>query len=218
MPDFKLSINGGFHATISEDFQEEDIVQLLEFDESDIEGLLKTHAATQVYWEALAIRYKNRYESFKEDWHKKWWAHNRQYAKYILKAYGEKAPTAESIKDTTILVYSVDTSDFERDKYADLAFSVASRNKVYFDGDLGQFKVLMYKHLLSDTPWYFETVTSTLQSLKEQSDLVSAVADKLNSRSFHMQNLLSLVTAKAYTMGERSITDKDLARDIQRKR
>ena len=213
--DFKLSINGGFNAVISEDFQEEDILKLLEFDENDIETLLKTHAATQVYWEALAIKYKNRYESFKEDWVKKWWAYNRVYSKYVLTAYDDKKPTVEAIKDTTILIYSQDTTDFERQKYSALAFSIASKNKVYFDGDEQQFYNLMYKHILSEVPWYFETVVHTLNSFKEQADLIEAVAEKLNSRSYHMQSLLGLLSAKAYNLGPRTVSDKDLAEQIR---
>lgn len=214
--DFKLSINGGFTANIGEDFQEEDIIKLLEFDENDIEELLKTHAALQVYWEALAIRYKNKHEAFKEDWYRKWWAYNRVYSRYVIIAYGDKKPpTVEALKDTTILIYSQDTTDFERQKYASLAFSVASKNKAYFDGDEQQFFNLMYKHILSEVPWYFETLVSTLNSMKEQADLVEAVAEKLNSRSYHVQSLLGLLSAKAYNLGPRSISDKDMAAQIQ---
>jgi len=216
-PEFRLSINGGFNAFVSEDFQEEDIIKLLEFDENDIEDLLKTHAAIQVYWEALAIRYKNRWEAFKEDWYKKWWAYNRVYAKYVLAAYDDKKPTVEAIKDTTILIYSQDTTDFEREKYADLAYSIASKNKAYFDGDTQQFYNLMYKHVLSDVPWYFETVVTTLHTLKEQSDLIEAVAKKLDSRSYHMQSLLGLVSAKAYNLGPRSISDKEMAEQVRKR-
>lgn len=213
--EFKLSINGGFKAAIGEDFQEEDIIKLLEFDENDIETLLKTHAAVQVYWEALAIRYKSRKEAFKEDWYKKWWAYNRVYSKYVLTAYEDKKPTVEAIKDTTILIYSLDTTELERKKYAALAFSIASRNKIYFDGDEQQFYALMYKHILSEVPWYFENLVTTLNSLAEQADLVEAVAEKLNSRSFHMQSLLTLTSAKAYNLGPMSVSDKDMAARIK---
>jgi hypothetical protein len=216
--DFKLSINGGFRAEISEDFHEEDIIKLLEFDENDIESLLKTHAAVQVYWEALAIRYKNRYEIFKEEWAKKWWAYNRTYAKYVLTAYGEKTPTVEAIKDTTILIYSSDTSEAERIKYGALAYSVASRNVAYYAGGEKEFYELMYKHILSEVPWYFESVIETLTMYKEQYELIENVAEKMNSRSFHMQSLLSLLSAKQYNIGPRSISDGQMADEIQRRR
>lgn len=216
--EFKLSINGGFNAVIGEDFQEEDIIKLLEFDENDIESLLKKHAAIQAYWEALAIRYKSRHEAYKEDWYKKWWAYNRVYAKYVLDAFGDKKPTVEAIKDTTILIYSQDASDFERQKYAALAFGVASKNKAYFDGDEQQFYNFMYKHTLTETPWFFETVVGTLNSLKEQADLIESVAKKLDSRSYHVQSLLGLLSAKAYNLGPRSVSDKDMANQIQGKR
>lgn len=215
---FNLSINGGFHADIGEEFQEEDIIKLLSFDENDIEPLLKTHAAIQVYWEALAIKYRNRYESYKEDWAKKWWAYNRTYAKYVLAAYGEKTSTVEAIKDTTILIYSSDTSDAERTKYAALAFQIASRNKAFFEGSEKDFYNLMFKYLLVDPAWYFETVVGTLTSFKEQYELVENVAEKMNSRSFHMQSLLQLLSAKQYNIGPKSISDGQIANQINSRR
>lgn len=215
---FNLSINGGFHADVGEEFHEEDIIKLLEFDENDIDRLLKTHAATQVYWEALAIKYRNRYESFKEDWAKKWWAYNRVYAKHVLAAYGDAKPTVEAIKDTTILIYSQDTTEPERIKYAALAFQIASRNKAFFEGTEKDFYNLMFRHILSEVPWYFETLVATLNAYKEQYELIENVAEKMNSRSFHMQSLLTLMTAKQYNIGPKSISDGQIADRINNRR
>ncbi len=216
--DYKLSLKQGFNATISEDLDEVDVVRMLQFDETDIEHLLRTHAATQVYWEALAIRYKYRYESFKGEGHRKWWAYHRSYAKYVLASYGDLKPTVEAIKDTVVLIYSETTTAQERLKYAALAYSVASLKKTFFDGSEQEFFDLMFKYTLADPFWYFETVVRTLNKLNEDSALVESVAEKLNSRGFHMRDLLQLVSAKQHNMGAASISDGDTAERINNRR
>jgi hypothetical protein len=214
--EYIVSNRQGFEVVLKEDFQEEDIISLLKFDETEIEDLLKRHAAIQAYWEALAIRYKNRYESFKEDWSRKWWAYNKGYAKHVLAAYGDSKPTVEAIKDTTILIYTNEITDQERLKYATLAYDAASKNKAFFEGSQEEFFNAMYKYIRMEVPWYFETLVSTLNKLKEDSELVDSIADKLNSRSFHMQDLLKLLTAKQYNIGPSSYTDGDTAKEVMR--
>lgn len=214
MYDLKLRINGGVFASFSEDVNEQDITRLLSYDETMIEELLCNHAAIQTYWEALAIKYKKKLEDFKEGWCAKWWAHNRVYAKYVLAAYGDSKPTQESIKDTVILVYSEDTTDAEREKYLSLAFSVVDKRKVVFDGTIEDFRKLMYKHLLSEVPWYFESIMTTLSKCKEDAKLVTSVAEKLEERSFHMQSFLKLMIAKQSNLGERFIKAAQVADHI----
>ena len=61
MSNFKMTVSpSNVQVTLNEYCEETDIEELLKFDENQIEGLLSTHAATQSYWEALAIRYRNR--------------------------------------------------------------------------------------------------------------------------------------------------------------
>ena len=210
----KLSItSSGVIASITEDLDEVNITDLLNFNEADIESLLRTHAGTQAYWEALAIRYKKRYEVFRDVDYRKWWSFHRTYAKLVLRAYGDLKPTVEAIKDQTILIFSEDTTKLERVKYAALAYTVISRKQSV--GSEQEFYKLMFKYQSFEVIWYFESMERTLAQLKEDRDLVESVAEKLNSRSFHMRDLLQLLTAKNYNIGPKSISDKDVAYQVK---
>ena len=89
------------------------VLEMLKFDEADVENLLRTHSSNQSYWEALSVRLKMRYERFKEEWQRKWWAHTKFYARYVLAAYGDSKPTVDTIKDMVIQIYSVETTEKE---------------------------------------------------------------------------------------------------------
>lgn len=206
MSNFVVSVSpSGINAQLNEYREETDIEALLKFDESQIEDLLETHAATQSYWEALAVRYRNKYENFSEEFVKKWWAYNKTYAKYVHFGYGEMKPTVDAIKDMTILIYSEDTSDSQREKYASIAYRGMEKSKMDFDGDKEEFVGYMYKYLNRETPWYFEEVIRTEYTYKENFELIKVIAEKLNSRSFHMQDLLKLLIAKKGNIGPGSV-------------
>jgi len=202
MSNFSLSVTDrGVSATITEFLEETDVVEMLKFSEDQVDGLLENHAAIQVYWEALAIKLKGRYEAYQNEWVKKWWAHNKLFAKYVLCAYGDAKPTVEGLKDMTILIYSQDATDIERDKYLDIAHKTATAKKGSNAGDLEEFKKIMFKYLELDPPWFFETVAQTSRKLKEDYELVQTVASKLDSRSFHVHKLADLVEAKRANIG-----------------
>lgn len=202
-PSFKISIRpNGINAAIGEYLEEKDILEFLSFDENQIEDILSTHAAHQAYWEALTVRLKNRYESFESDFCKKWWAHNKSYAKYVLESYKEPKPTVEAIKDMTILIYSEDASAAERDKFLTLAHTVFSdKKRVTILMSKEEFEKEMFRYTKIEPAWYFETMTRTLNKLREDYELVQVVAKKLDSRSYHVGGLLELLKAKKWNIG-----------------
>ena len=206
MSNFKMTVSpSNVQVTLNEYCEETDIEELLKFDENQIEGLLSTHAATQSYWEALAIRYRNRYENFSEEFVKKWWAYNKSYAKLVLYGYGDLKPTVDAIKDITILIYSEDTTSSARDKYARIALKGSEKGKMEFDGTQEEFISDMFRFINSERPWYFETIVRTEAMYQENYELIKVVADKLNSRSFHMQDILKLMLAKRGNIGPMSV-------------
>lgn len=221
MNKFSMSINkSSVNIFIDENMGEQDIMELLKFDESIIEELLFTHAANQAYWEALSVRLKNKYELFKDNWYKKWWSYNKIYSKYVLVGFGDSKPTVDSINDMTVIIYSFDRSDLEREKYGSIAYSVCSskfKSEVSFSER--EFIDNMYVFLKSyDVPWYFETVVDTLKKFQEDYELVKVVAEKLNARSFHMQNILELIKARSSNIGPMSINDKNVIEKISKSR
>ena len=99
-PNFTVGVlNGRAQVAVNEHLQTVDVQRMLSFEPEQIEDLLRTHAGNQAYWEALAVRLRTRYESFKEVWARKWWAHCNRYGRVIANVYGENKPTAQAIQD-----------------------------------------------------------------------------------------------------------------------
>lgn len=217
MSNFKITVSPSqVQVQLNEYCEETDIEELLKFDESQLEDLLKNHAAVQSYWEALAIRYRNRYESFTEEFAKKWWAHNKLFSKYVCFGYGELKPTVDAIKDMTILVYSEDTDEAARDKYSRIAFKGVDKGKVGYEGTQEEFVVDMFKYLNVPSPWYFETVVRTEAMWKENYELIKVVADRLDARSYHMKDILKLALAKQGNIGPGSMDFERKSHNIRR--
>lgn len=205
MSNFSIDFsNNSISVHVSESMEESDIEQMLTFDEENIEELLRTHAAKQAYWEALAVRLQNRFDLFKEEWVKKWWAHHKTFAKLILTAYGETKPTMDSIKDMVILMFSEETSELEREKYCNTAYQIAEKKKD--STSKVDFQLSMFRYV--NTGWTFEQVQRTESKLEEQYKMVEIVAERLNSRSFHMQSLIELLKAKKFNVEPRMSDSK----------
>jgi len=207
--------DGTVKTFIDENLEEYDITEMLQFSEEDIENLLLTHAAIQAYWEALALKRKVVLDDYKDIWSRKWWAHNKVFAKHVLTAYGYKNPTIDAVKDQVILVYSEETSEAERDKFSSLAWSVASKGKLFADSE-EEFKSKMFKYLNFDPPWYFESVERTLKQMKENFGIINIVAEKLNARAFHMKSVQDLVLAKKWNVGPKVVTEAEVMQRINK--
>lgn len=209
--------NGDVQTYVSEDIEEHDIIGLLEFDESQIEDLLTTHAAIQAYWEALALKRRTALDDFVDIWYKKWWAHHRYYAKHVLLAYGEKKPTIEDIRDQTILMFSEETTEIQQEKFLHLAFSSASKTPLFSDTQ-EIFKKEMFKYVKADPSWYFETIERTKKKLEDNFNTIKMVAEKLNARAFHMKSKQEFLIAKRNNIGPMNISDKTVMDKIQKRR
>jgi hypothetical protein len=195
MSDFKVSIsNGQVYVLCGDQVPETDIIDLLEFDENMLEDLYFNHAAIQARWEQIAINLKNSWDSFDDEFVKKWWAHNKRFAKLSLLGQGEKSPTVDAIKDTAILITSEDTDQHERDKYAYWAHKATQDKKVDRDLQLNleDFTKRMYKYLNMEPAWYFEVITRAVKNLEKNYLTVQNICKRLESRSFHMKELKDL--------------------------
>ena len=211
MSDFKVSItNGQVNVLCGDQVPETDIIELLEFDETVMEDLYENHAAIQARWEQIAINLKNSYDRFDEEFVKKWWAHNKRFAKLCLLGQKEKNPTVDSIKDTAILMTSQDTSDFEREKYAYWAHLATQDKKLGRDLTLSleEFTDLMYKYLKMEPAWHFETLVDTAKNMEKNYLTVQNICKRLESRSFHMKELKDLIMAKSSNIGPQTYKEK----------
>ena len=216
MSDFSIKIGtSSVSISLNENLPETDILEMLRFDESGVEDLLMTHSSNQSYWEALAIRLRVRFEEYKEGWVKKWWSYHRLYAKNVLAAYGDPKPTVDAIQDMTILVYSSETSEEERKKYASLAYKVAQAKA--FHGSQEEYEALMYKYLRLDPPWFFETLVHNQKRLQEESETIQAVADRLHAQAFHLDMYAKMQIARKGNVESGGINEKQLLDGIRGK-
>ena len=219
MSDFKVSIiDGRVNVLCGDSVPETDIIELLEFDENQMEELYLTHASIQARWEQIAINLKNNYESFEENFAKKWWAHNKRFAKLSLLGQGEKNPTVDAIKDTTILITSDGVDQLERDKYAYWAHKATQDKKA--DRNLGlsleEFSERMYKYLNMNPAWYYDTLINTLKTLEKDCATVQNICKRLESRSFHMKELKDLMMAKSSNIGPFTVKEQNKRDSLER--
>lgn len=211
LPEFLIKVEPtGITATIGQEMDEENIIAMLSFSEDRLCEILETHAAKQVYWEALAVRLKNKHKDFEDTWYKKWWSHNKIYARYVLAGFGDTKPTVDSIKDMVVSIYSEDSSDQERDKYLHMAYGVAIKKEIGIICSKEEFRSNMYKYVSSDPRWYFETMMRTLNKYNEDYEIVQAVAKNLYARSFHIEDVIDLVRPKSSNKEPMSVSEQDL--------
>lgn len=209
--------NGDVNTYVSEDIEEYDIIEMLQFDENQIEQLLEKHAANQAYWEALALKRRTALDDFIDIWYRKWWAHHRYYAKHVLVSYGEKKPTMEDIKDQVIVMFSEESSDVQREKFLHLSFTSASKTPLFSDTQ-EMFKKEMFKYVEMDPPWYFETIERTKKKLEDNFNTLKMVADKLNARAFHMKSKQEFLIAKRNNIGPHYTSDKEVMERVNKRR
>lgn len=209
---FTISIlNGRVSIVCSDEVPETDIIELLEFDETQLEHLYETHAAVQSRWEQIAINMMNSFEVFQGDFEKKWWAHNKRFAKLVLQGYGEKTPTQTDVKDMAISIYSKDTIAHERDKFGEIAFKIATDKNVGSSETKEVFLTNMFKYLDMDPAWYYETLFYTSKEMEKNVLTVQNIAKRLEARSFHMKDLKDLVKAKQFNIGSVSVPEDEAA-------
>jgi hypothetical protein len=197
MDDLTISVSSeGTTLKIDEFVPETSVKDLLTFDSNRLADYYPKHAALQAYWEELANNLKGRYENFKNIDYKKWWSHNRRYARLVLAAVGDKKPLLDSIQDMVISIYSSDASDLQKEKYCDFAHKEANKQKGIFALDKEDFHQEMYKYVLGESPLYFEVMEEALLKMGKDYESVRIIAERLNSRSFHMQEVAKLINQK----------------------
>jgi hypothetical protein len=202
MPNFVISMNRGqVDVQVNEYLDPHDVERMLSFEPEQVEDLLRTHSGNQEYWEALTVRLRSRFESFRDNWSRKWWAHCSHYARIISAVYGDAKPTAQPTNDLVIQIYSMDTSQATRDRYAYQAWTYEVKKSTSV-GTLDEYTAQMFKYLLSDPAWYFETIVESQKQLQEQYDMVRIVSERLNSKAFDMGLYTKMQMAKRGNVGQ----------------
>jgi hypothetical protein len=193
----KISIdNSRVVVKVNDSLGEVDVEELLKFDSERLYEYYLSHASLQAYWEELANKLREDYENFKNVDYKKWWSHSRNYSRLVLSTLGDKKPTNDAINDMVVSIYSEDTTESQRAKYAQFAHKASQASKGLFSDELEGFSRDMYKYLEGDVPCHFEAMERGLIGLERGYESIKIVADRLNSRSFHMQEVAKFLGMK----------------------
>jgi len=202
----------GLSFALDETMTETDIEAMLRFDDEEIDDLLHTHASVQAYWEAFALRLKTKLDNFKEDWKSRWWAWNKKFAKDVLISYGETKATIDSITDTVINMYGKETTDSQREQFANAGYLIANK-RASCSESLEEYKNSMFRYINQDPAWYYEDVVNTESKLSENYEIVRIVAERLNAKSFHIKEVIGLIQQKP---GNTGLTAPRNERDLMR--
>ncbi len=218
MGDVVISLSDGvLKVEVNEYLEPTDIQKMLSFDPENLEQLLCEHASVQAYWEALATRLLRRYEDFKDNWSRKWWAWHRTYARHVLAAYGDTKPAVGSVDDMVISMYSSDTALYEREKYLKVGYIYAVKKN--YSGTEADYIAESRKYLEAETPWYFESVAATTAQLKEDWSHVERVAKRLESKAYKLDTYVKLQMRKFGNVGPQSYsgsTDRAVQESLTR--
>lgn len=187
---------------LDETLDELDIEAMLRFDDEEINSLLHTHASTQAYWEAFALRLKTKLDNFKEDWKASWWAYNKRFAKDVLISYGETKATIDSITDMVILMFGKSTTNVQREQFAKAGYVIANK-RINCSESLEEYTKSMFRYIQLDPAWFYEDIVNTESKLSENYEIVRIVAERLNAKSFHIKEVIGLLTP---TMGNTGLT------------
>lgn len=209
----------GLGFTLDEQISETDIEKMLSFNDEEIDEILHTHSSNQAYWEAFALRLKKKLDEFRDNWAKKWWAHNKRFAKDVLTAYGETKPTIDAITDMVINIYGKEITQVQRDQYANSAYAVASKRASCTDS-VEEYRTSMFKYLAGENPWYYEDLVTTQNNLEENYEVVRIVAERLNAKSFHVKEVLALIQSNFGNTGNFNTprNERDLMRRVGREK
>jgi len=198
---FTVGVTGGRAVVnVNEQMDVVDVQRMLSFEPEQIEDLLRTHSGNQAYWEALSVRLRTRYETFRDTWVRKWWAHHNRYGRVISSVYGESKPTKEATQDLVIQIFSQDVAVASRDRYAFQAWGYEVKKSMSV-GTQDEYAAQMFKYLNSNQPWYFETIVESQKTLLEEYDMVRIAAERLNSKAFDMGLYTKLQMAKRGNVG-----------------
>lgn len=110
----KVTVRGqtieSFRITVEDDsaVKEYDIAALLIVDDASLEQETRDAAANEHFWNQIALEAEKDLEEFEKTWYTVYCAHVEKFARYFLKAQGDKNPTGTAKEKAACLLFSGD--------------------------------------------------------------------------------------------------------------
>lgn len=164
--------------------EEFDIAQLLVVNDGDLERETRDAAACEHFWNQIAIDAEMQLEEFDKTFYTTYGAHTERFARFYLKAQGDKNPTGTAKEKTASLLY---TESADKDACAHIAYQAYSEEM----GKIGvesfteaEFKDEMYLYEQS-----MEQIERIRLAMRHKAAQLKAVAAAFNTKSWSIKTL-----------------------------
>jgi hypothetical protein len=164
--------------------EEFDIPKLLVVNDADLERETCDAAAKEHFWNQIAITAEMELEDFDKTFYATYNAHTERFARYYLKAQGEKTPTGAAKEKAASLLYA-EVAD--KDTCAHIAFQ-AYEEEMQKIGvaalDEGNFTDEMYLYEQS-----MEQIERIRLAMRHKASQLKAVSGAFNTKSWSIKTL-----------------------------
>jgi hypothetical protein len=166
--------------------KEYDIAALLVVDDASLEQETRDAAANEHFWNQIALEAEKDLEEFEKTWYTVYCAHVEKFARYFLKAQGDKNPTGTAKEKAASLLFSGD-AEADQITHAFVAYQAYTEEM----GKIGvkpvteaEFKEEMYHY--SQTMEEIERIRIAMAHKARQLKAVSAA---FNTKSWSIKTL-----------------------------
>lgn len=187
-----------FQVTIADAHGEEtfDIHALLQYEPSDAGSRLAESVVQEHFWSQISAWADEQTELFERGWYETYMAHCDRFARYMLQAQKERAPSATARERIARIIFSAQITEKERLEYARMAYSAyvdetqrVGTSAMSFD----EFQQLMYGYEQS-----IEDVERIRQSYIFQARRLKIVSDAFKNLVWSLR--ATLTSQRAFTV------------------
>lgn len=159
------------------------IDQMLVVDDQNLEAEVSNAAATEHFWAQIALDAKNDLEMFKNIQFAQYEAHLDKYARYYLKAVGEKPLTNTAKERAGVLLFSRDVNQDECAKIAYAGYLDDCKKVGVTPLSLLDFQEEMYIYDIS-----YEDAQTKILSMEYHYNRLQKIADAMNNKSWTIKS------------------------------
>lgn len=187
-----------------------DVVSGIKIDSEKIDQELERQPATGLQWAILAIRLGKIVSLWEATILKQYMGHVRTYAKWYMKAAGEK-DTLDGRDETAIKLFGADLTNHQKMMYADMCCKgralgamtqtaltkrIEKDERQWSDDVTLLYEAMYYK----DLPAY-EQIMEQREQYREKRELANAIADAWRQRGFAVSKIADLVGGSNFGEG-----------------
>lgn len=164
--------------------REYDIAKLLVVNDGDLEAETRHAAAQEHFWNQIGIDAEMDLEAFEKTFYATYQAHTERFARYFLKAQGDKTPTGTAKEKAAVLLYSETADQVATATVAHKAYEEEMKKIGIQHLDFGAFREEMYAYTQS-----MEEIERIRLAKAHKAKQLKAVAAAFNTKSWSIKTM-----------------------------